>query len=148
MDEEDHSDFVGAESSCDGEGRPLTDDPRRREAREHSAQRAIVAEECVDDFSELLGREALHLEERELTELPEALGDFELLATLHLAGNRLVRLPSSLCRLGSLRTLSLADNRLEGLPENFGRGFPALETLDLHNNHSWSSRAASGCSQR
>ena len=79
------------------------------------------------------GTKQLKLNNMQLTELPESLGQLAWLETLDLDSNRLTILPESICNLKHLRTLLLQDNMLKLLPESFGN-LNQLITLGLGLN--------------
>lgn len=79
---------------------------------------------------------ALLANANEFTQLPQALGGFEELATLDLKSNLLTvpALPHSLMSLVSLTSLNLANNKLDSVPLQL-LALDALITLDLSGNH-------------
>jgi len=70
---------------------------------------------------------------RQLTELPESLGQLTQLQSLDLSGRQLTALPESLGQLTQLRAVDLSDNRLTVLPESMGQ-LAQLQSLDLSQN--------------
>jgi Leucine-rich repeat (LRR) protein len=68
----------------------------------------------------------LHLEENQLTALPENIDVLSKLERLYLSKNLLVKLPTSLLHLSALNFLDLKFNRLIELPGNFDVGVVVL----------------------
>ena len=75
----------------------------------------------------------LRLIGKNLTSLPENIGNLESLTHLYLNVNHLTSLPNSFGNLKSLSVLSLAGNELSVLPESFGN-LTELKTLYLFSN--------------
>lgn len=70
---------------------------------------------------------------KELTRLPEALGQLTQLTALNLSGNQLTKLPESIGQLRNLQTLDVSDNRLTALPESLG-DLTQLQSLRISDN--------------
>ncbi|NGX39309.1 MAG: E3 ubiquitin-protein ligase sspH2 [Chlamydiae bacterium] len=77
--------------------------------------------------------EKLNLEKKQLTYLPESLGEMRDLKELNLSANGLTLLPKFLHKFSSLEKLDLSDNRLSILPEFLGE-LTSLKTLYLGLN--------------
>lgn len=75
----------------------------------------------------------LCLQDNQLTELPESLGNLRGMKMLLLGDNKLTRIPESMGNLQSLRRLYLQNNRLTALPESIGN-LRSLQILYLQNN--------------
>ena len=75
----------------------------------------------------------INLSGSKLVQLPESIGDLELLEDLFLCYNCLVTLPESIGDLKSLRRLLISDNELTTLPESIG-DLHALILLYMPNN--------------
>jgi Leucine-rich repeat (LRR) protein len=80
------------------------------------------------------GATELDLNEMDLTELPESLGNLTQLQSLNLSSNQLTALPETLGNLTLLQTLDLSDNHLTTLPEAIGQ-LTQLQWLNLSSNH-------------
>lgn len=75
----------------------------------------------------------LHLNDLELSGLPDAIGHLKRLTCLWLHNNRLTRLPGTMANLCKLRLLTLGANRLEETPKCL-MYMTSLVTLDLGGN--------------
>jgi hypothetical protein len=87
-----------------------------------------------------IGEEKFGIESKEvilnyknLTALPESIGNLTKLETLDFANNKLTALPESIGNLTNLKILDLSMNDLTALPESIGN-LTKLETLDFANN--------------
>lgn len=98
-------------------------------ARDEAYHRAEEKIEAV----RLTGAVSLDLVNMDLSELPEALGQFTQLQELNLSRNRLTALPEWLGQLAQLQELDLSYNWLTALPEWLGQ-LTQLWKLDLSNN--------------
>lgn len=99
--------------------------------------RIETAEATLSDLIEaafINGSTELDLANKELTQLPEFIGQLALLKQLDISGNKLVALPEAIGQLTQLRWLNLSDNRLTTLPDSM-RNLRSLEQLFLHGNH-------------
>ncbi len=74
------------------------------------------------------------LDLRNVSELPDSIGQLTMLQTLELEVNKLSTLPESLGQLSQLKTLNLSYNLLTTLPESLGQ-LKQLINLNLHHNH-------------
>jgi Leucine-rich repeat (LRR) protein len=90
-------------------------------------------------FVQILGKsydintKKLDLYSKNISELPESIGDLVNLKKLCLKSNQLTTLPESIGELINLRLLDLADNQLKTLPESIGN-LTNLKNLCLGNN--------------
>jgi leucine-rich repeat protein SHOC2 len=75
----------------------------------------------------------LELSGKEITNLPESIGNLTYLTRLNLGFNHLDRVPESLFKLINLIELNLKSNQLNSLPENIGN-LDRLIELDLSFN--------------
>ena len=75
----------------------------------------------------------IYLNDNELTEIPEAIGELSRLRRLNVSGNRLTTLPRSIGRLVQLQVLGASGNQLTELPETIGR-LSGLQELDVGGN--------------
>jgi len=78
--------------------------------------------------------ERLYLQDNNLTQLPESIGNLSKLQMLILNSNPLTRLPDNIGKLSNLRYLSVANTNLTSLPETLSK-LSKLEVLDLSNTH-------------
>ncbi|MFX1514089.1 MAG: leucine-rich repeat domain-containing protein [Promethearchaeota archaeon] len=76
---------------------------------------------------------SLGLPSKELSTLPESIGNFSALQHVVLFSNQLKNLPESFCDLQSLKFLNLVNNNLRALPESFIR-LRSLKILYLNHN--------------
>ena len=86
--------------------------------------------ESIGNLSDL---STLLLYHNNLTSLPDSIGNLFNLTYLNLWGNKLVYLPESINRLSNLNQLNLRDNYIAALPEDVGR-LDNLCDLNLNNN--------------
>jgi internalin A len=70
---------------------------------------------------------------KQLTELPESIGNLTNLMTLKLMCHQLIKLPESIGNLTNLTWLALKQNKLAELPESIGN-LTHLQKLNLYNN--------------
>ena len=70
---------------------------------------------------------------RQLSTLPETIGNLKSLQELYLSDNKLTTLPESISNLSSLQALDLRNSKLTTLPESIGC-LESLQTLDLNGN--------------
>jgi internalin A len=89
--------------------------------------------ELPESIGNLTQLRTLDLSYNKLTELPEFIGNLTRLRTLSLGGNQLTELPGSIGNLTQLRTLSLYWSPLGKLPEFIGK-LTQLQILDLSGN--------------
>jgi internalin A len=75
----------------------------------------------------------LDLSAKNLTELPESIGQLTQLQALHLSDNQLSELPEFIGQLTQLQFLDLSENQLTELPESIGQ-FTQLQSLYLSGN--------------
>nr|CAD7455146.1 unnamed protein product [Timema tahoe] len=77
----------------------------------------------------------LNLNDNEITELSQAIDQWQHIETLKLCRNKLTALPASLCKLMSLRRLYVNDNLLdfEGIPSGIGK-LCSLEIFSAAHN--------------
>lgn len=73
------------------------------------------------------------LEHKNLTSLPESIGNLKSLKILNLKGNKLTSLPEIFSNMPNLKKLNLGCNQLTSLPESM-RNLTCLEFLDLSKN--------------
>ena len=74
-----------------------------------------------ENIGQLNNLQELYISDNKLIYLPESLGELTKLQILNLVGNQLTSFPESFRRLKSLQRLSLSYNQLTSLPENFGQ---------------------------
>ena len=74
-----------------------------------------------ENLGQLINLQELYISDNKLIFLPESLGELTKLQILNLVGNQLTSFPESFRRLKSLQRLSLSYNQLTSLPENFGQ---------------------------
>lgn len=74
----------------------------------------IIEKARIDQASEL------DLSHRQLTLLPDSIGNIYTLKELYIEGNKLTELPESIGNLANLTELSLENNSLSYLPESIG----------------------------
>ncbi|MBI5295189.1 MAG: hypothetical protein HY869_06910 [Chloroflexi bacterium] len=79
------------------------------------------------------GEIELSLQNFELAEIPESLGQLTQLQKLDLSNNLLTALPEALWQLTQLQSLNLSQNQLTTLPDTLGQ-LMQLEKLNLSNN--------------
>lgn len=89
--------------------------------------------ELPEDIGELTSLKELHLENNQLTALPEAIGELMELEELYLGHNQLTALPEGIVQLTELHHLNLGSNQLTTLPESIG-ALTELEHLHLGSN--------------
>jgi len=75
----------------------------------------------------------LNLSDKNITILPESIGNLVNLMDLELYSNQITTLPESFGNLTSLSALNLSDNQITTLPESFGN-LTNLNELDLSEN--------------
>ena len=80
------------------------------------------------------GATELYLNDMQLTELPETIGQLIQLKLLNLSNNQLTELPETIGQLIQLQSLDIVDNQLFRLPESLGN-LVDLQSLNLFNNH-------------
>jgi Leucine-rich repeat (LRR) protein len=90
------------------------------------------AEKKIEEARRSVATE-LSLNDMELTELPESLGQLPQLQSLDLSSNQLTALPESLGQLPQLQSLDLSSNQLTALPESLGQ-LTQLRSLNLSQN--------------
>jgi len=78
--------------------------------------------------------EKLYLQDNNLTQLPESIGNLSKLQMLILTSNPLEYLPDNIGKLSNLLYLSVANTNLTSLPETLSK-LSKLEVLDLSNTH-------------
>ena len=76
---------------------------------------------------------SLHLANKNLTILPESIGNLNYLTSLFLSDNQLTTVPENIGNLINLEGLYLQDNQLTTVPGSIGN-FMSLEWLNLHSN--------------
>jgi internalin A len=81
----------------------------------------------------LSGQKNLNLSAKQITELPEEIGQLTNLTALDLGSNQLKALPESIGQLTNLTFLDLSDNQLTALPESIGQ-LTNFTFLDLSDN--------------
>ncbi|MFX0060974.1 MAG: leucine-rich repeat domain-containing protein [Candidatus Hermodarchaeota archaeon] len=86
--------------------------------------------ESIGNFSSL---QELVLFSNKIEFLPESFGNLNSLKFLNLVNNKLITLPVSFTRLKSLESLFLNQNKLTSLPESFG-SLTSLRRLNLGKN--------------
>jgi internalin A len=79
------------------------------------------------------GQTRLDLSSKQITELPEEIGQLINLTSLDLRSNQLTVLPESIEQLTNLTSLDLSDNQLTALPESIEQ-LTNLTSLDLSDN--------------
>ena len=72
-------------------------------------------------LTELYNRQVLWLNGKQLTEIPESIGQLVNLEELYLAGNKLSEIPESIGQLVNLQFLFLSNNPLVELPDSIGQ---------------------------
>ena len=75
----------------------------------------------------------LELYDNQMTILPESIGNLTNLSALNLSENLLTTLPESIGNLTNLNDLELSDNKLTTLPESFGN-LTNLTNLEINEN--------------
>ena len=87
------------------------------------------------DFNstEYQGKEEINLINKQITSLPESIGNLNNLQNLFLDNNQLTSLPESIGNLNNLQVLSMSNNQLTSLPESIGN-LNNLQLLSLMNN--------------
>ena len=91
---------------------------------------AQTPDDIFDGFTKL---KWLWLEDNQLTELPNSIGNLTNLEKLWLVNNQLTELPQSIGNLTNLKKLNLRGNRLTELPQSIGN-FTNLESIWLDSN--------------
>jgi internalin A len=90
--------------------------------------------ELPEEIGQLTNLTALDLSANLLSTLPESIGQLTNLTALSLQNNRLTALPDSIGQLTNLTTLNLWHNQLNSLPESIGQ-LTNFTSLYLHANH-------------
>ena len=86
-----------------------------------------------ESLGQLTQLRSLDLFDNQLTALPEWLGQLTQLQSLDLFNNQLTALPEALGQLTQLQSLDLSDNQLTALPESLGQ-LTQLQSLNLSDN--------------
>jgi internalin A len=89
--------------------------------------------ELPESIGQLTSLTSLYLSDNQLTALPESIGQLTNLTSLYLSDNQLTALPESIGQLTNLTELYLRDNQLTALPESIGQ-LTNLTELRLWNN--------------
>ena len=77
--------------------------------------------------------QSLNLQDNQIDELPDWIGEFANLRSLNMRNNKFSILPITIWQLTKLQMLDLSDNLILELPESIGKLLD-LRTLWLHNN--------------
>jgi len=87
-----------------------------------------------ESIGNLTSLKKLNLMINPIISLPESLKKLNSLRIFQMAGNNLTTLPEIICDLSSLRELELGNNMLRNIPESIGN-LRSLKKLELHNNN-------------
>ena len=85
------------------------------------------------NLREIYELKALNMYRKNITKVPESIGNLSNLKTLHFYGNDLTSLPESIGNLPNLEYLILSFNKIESLPESIGN-LSNLKELHLDSN--------------
>ena len=75
----------------------------------------------------------INLGMNQIEEIPEDIGNLQLLEELYISRNKIREVPASMEQMQSLRNLNLASNQIEALPVNSLLALP-LDSFAIHNN--------------
>ncbi|PCK06953.1 MAG: hypothetical protein COA42_16810 [Alteromonadaceae bacterium] len=76
---------------------------------------------------------SLNLDDNQLTEIPDEIGQLKFLSNLYVGGNRISKISLEICDLKNLKYLIFRKNKIESLPEAIGN-LMGLVTLDISEN--------------
>ena len=89
----------------------------------------------IDIFSGMTSLKIIHLNDNQLSSLPERLFKGLPLQEVYLHDNQLKSLPVGLFKgLSDLNYISLLHNQLKSLPKGIFKNLPGLKKIDLKNN--------------